>query len=281
MSLRKELKHDFLKQIIFRVDFKGLLDRDVDKCISEIRESLFNNGFVNDDARVESREDQKTKIELNLQEEDAYGNINLDTIYSFQSEDQNESLEISKTFLKLAVAIQQNYDGFDKYVNLLAEVIVKLKSKSPFFKVIRTGLRKVNLCYIYDLKNLANYFKKGAFNISETMECMNGVSCKASEMHTVFEKEQFLINYVRNLQEGRMMINRNPLVVYQVVLDIEAYCNDVKKCELLFKDKEVIQKTITSQNELVFDCYVNSLSEDFKMNLTEVNFQDNNIVGVH
>ena len=110
---------------------------------------------------------------------------------------------------------------------------------------------------------------------------MNGVSCKASEMHTVFEKEQFLINYVRNLQEGRMMINRNPLVVYQVVLDIEAYCNDVKKCELLFKDKEVIQKTITSQNELVFDCYVNSLSEDFKINLTEVNFQDNNIVGVH
>ena len=59
MSLRKELKHDFLKQIIFRVDFKGLLDRDVDKCISEIRESLFNNGFVNDDARVESREEEE------------------------------------------------------------------------------------------------------------------------------------------------------------------------------------------------------------------------------
>lgn len=281
MSLRKELRHNFLKQIIFRVDFKGLLDRDVDKCISEIRESLFHNGFINDDARVESREDQKAKIELNLQEEDAYGNINPDTIYSFQSEDQNESLEISKTFLKLTVAVQQNYDGFDKYVNLLAEVIVTLKSKSPFFKVIRTGLRKVNLCYIYDLNNLANYFEKGAFNISETMGCMNGVSCKASEMHTVFDKEQFLINYVRNLQEGRMMINGSPLVVYQIALDIEAYCNDIKKCELLFEDKAVIQETITNQNEIVFDCYVNSLNKNFKMSLTEVNFQDNHIMGVH
>ena len=38
--LRSEIKHNFLKQIIFRLDYEGIMDSDIEKCIVSLRETF-------------------------------------------------------------------------------------------------------------------------------------------------------------------------------------------------------------------------------------------------
>ena len=158
VDLRKEIKHNFLKQIMFRMDFKGLLENDVENSVSEVRQLLYENGLVDLNTRTENQMDLQVKIDLNLPEENPFSvrNISTDTVYVFKSNDQNEIIEISRTFLTLTVTVDQVYSGFDKYVELLVKFIIALKTKSPFFKVMRIGLRKINLCYVDDLNTYQN-----------------------------------------------------------------------------------------------------------------------------
>ena len=134
VDLRKEIKHNFLKQIMFRMDFKGLLENDVENSVSEVRQFLYENGLVDLNTRTENQMDLQVKIDLNLPEENPFSvrNISTDTVYVFKSNDQNEIIEISRTFLTLTVTVDQVYSGFDKYVELLVKFIIALKTKSPF-----------------------------------------------------------------------------------------------------------------------------------------------------
>lgn len=36
-AIRSELKHNFLKQIIFRMDYEGIMEADVEKCVIQLR----------------------------------------------------------------------------------------------------------------------------------------------------------------------------------------------------------------------------------------------------
>ena len=283
VDLRKEIKHNFLKQIMFRMDFKGLLENDVENSVSEVRQFLYENGLVDLNTRTENQMDLQVKIDLNLPEENPFSvrNISTDTVYVFKSNDQNEIIEISRTFLTLTVTVDQVYSGFDKYVELLVKFIIALKTKSPFFKVMRIGLRKINLCYVDDLNTLSEYFVTGAFNISETLGCMKGLTGKASNLLTILEKEPFQINYVRNLQEGMIVINGDQVRVYQAIIDVDVYCDSIRDIEILLKNEDSVREMLIQQNTTAFVCYVNSLTESFIKKLTEKEFNDKHIWEVH
>lgn len=46
-KLRKELKNNFLKRLIFRIDFSGLMNTDVEKYIESIRPAILERGYKN------------------------------------------------------------------------------------------------------------------------------------------------------------------------------------------------------------------------------------------
>ena len=115
--LRSEIKHNFLKQIIFRLDYEGIMDSDIEKCIVSLRETFLHAGFKKMENRTENQFDVQIKMDLNISDDNAFfiNNNNKSIVYSFYSE-KKEILEISKNFFTLTVDIDEEhgYERFDK-----------------------------------------------------------------------------------------------------------------------------------------------------------------------
>ena len=95
-TLRAEIKHNFLKQIIFRLDFQGVLNDDVEKCVMQLRQKFFEAGYINMGNRTENEFDFQVKMNLNIPNENQFSisNTNQSLVYNFTSNNK-EILEIS------------------------------------------------------------------------------------------------------------------------------------------------------------------------------------------
>ncbi len=201
-------------------------------------------------------------------------------VYSFSSE-QKEILELSKSFLTLSVDAANGYTSFDKYAALLAEVIEKIKDKSPYFHALRTGLRKINICYLEDLQFVENYFTSAAFNTKEILSQFKDYECNAYNMVSVLYRKGYQINYTRNIQAGVMeQDDGQQNTMYQLILDIDVLNEDRREIAKMLFEKDSIEKALETQNEIEFDVFIKSLTSDFINGLQQEIFIDNNIEGV-
>lgn len=281
-DLRSKIKHNFLKNLIFRLDFSGILESDIEKCVEKLRQNFFDAGFVNMENRELSKVDLQVKTDLNIPDENRFSvnNSNRSSVFRFSS-NNNEVLELNKSFFTLTIDIDQVYETFDKYIDLLSETVTAIKSISPYFRALRVGLRKINICYLKSLSNLPSYFAKAAFNMDDLTTQFFDCNVTASNMVTILSKNGYQINYVRNLQEGVMQQeNEDQQKVYQVVLDIDVYQEDNRKIALLLSNNEHIRETLIDQNTLEFDIFIKSLNESFIDMLQQEIFSDSNIIGV-
>lgn len=281
-KLRSEIKHNFLKQIIFRLDYEGLMESDIEECIVSLRQMFYNNGFEKMDNRTENQFDVQIKTDLNIPDENRFSiNSNSKSIvYRFSSE-KKEIIEINKSFFALTVDIEQKYETFDKYLSLLAESIEKIKSVSPYFHILRIGLRKINVCLFDNLRELSNYFTKAAFNMDDVMEQFKNCNCTASNMVTVLSKNDYQINYIRNIQEGIMQQDDgSQKTMYQIIVDIDVFKEGNREILPLLCDNQMIKDTLETQNTIEFYVFINSLSKELIEKLKQDAFQDTVIKGV-
>lgn len=281
-QLRSELKHNFLKKIIFRLDFEGLMEADVEKIIVSLRQNFHDAGFVNMNNRIENQFDLQIKMDLNIPNENQFSinNNNKSNVYRFSS-DKNEVLEMSKSFFTLDVSIEQVYESFDKYVPLLVEAIEVIRNSSPYFQVLRIGLRKINICLLDELESLSEYFSRAAFNIEDVVKQFADYGCAASNIVTVLSKNDYQINYVRNIQEGIMQLNDgNQKTVYQAVIDADVFKEGNKEILPLISDRQKVKDTLEIQNSIEFEVFIKSLSEKFIDALKQETFCDDSIRGV-
>lgn len=282
-NLRSEIKHNFLKNIIFRLDYEGIMEADIEKCVLDLRQNFINAGFITMGNRTENQVDVQLKMDLNLPNENSFSisNSNKSLVYIFSS-DNNEILELSKSFFTLTVNIDKIYESFDRYIALLAETVVTLRNSSPYFKALRIGLRKINICFLKDLKNLSGYFSNAAFNIDAVIEQFSDFKCTASNMVTILSQDGYQINYVRNLQEGVMQQeDGNQQPVYQVVLDIDVFKENNREILPLLTDIESIKNILTNQNTIEFEVFIKSLCNQFVELLKKETFEDSNIEGIN
>ena len=281
-QLRSEIKHNFLKKIIFRLDYEGLMDTDIEKCIVLLREKIFASGFVHMENRIENQIDFQMKVDLNIPDENQFSvsNTNKNMIYSFSS-DKGELLEISKSVLSLIVDIDMTYETFDKYMELLAESIDKIKQCSLYFRTVRIGLRKINICLLENLAELSTYFTRAAFNINDIVEIYNDYECVASNMSTILSKNNYQINYVRNIQEGVMQQeDGSQKTMYQIVLDIDVNKEGNKEISSMLCNRERIVETLNMQNKIAFEVFAKSLSGKSIEALKQEKFSERTIIGV-
>ena len=281
-TLRAEIKHNFLKQIIFRLDFQGVLNDDVEKCVMQLRQKFFEAGYINMGNRTENEFDFQVKMNLNIPNENQFSisNTNQSLVYNFTSNNK-EILEISKSFFTLTVDIEKLYEKFDKYVTLLAESIEVIKNVSPYFNALRIGLRKINICFLDNIADLSTYFSRAAFNIDDVVNQFSDYGCAASNMVTILSKDDYQINYVRNIQEGVMQQedgSQNP--TYQIVIDIDVYKECNKEILALLSDKQNVENNLKLQNTIEFEVFIKSLNNELIELLKQDSFQNNAIRGV-
>lgn len=281
-KLRSEIKHNFLKKIMFRFDYEGIMESDVERCILKLRQHFFDAGFINMNRRTENQFDLQLKMDLNIPNENQFSisNNNKSEVYSFSS-DNKEVLEINKSFFTLTIDIERIYESFDKYISLLVESIEVIRSMSPYFHALRIGLRKINICFLDDLKKLSVYFTKAAFNINDVIEQFADYGCSASNMVTILSKSDYQINYVRNIQEGVMQQeDGSQSTMYQIVIDVDVFKEGNREILPILSNKSVIEDTLVKQNTIEFEVFIKSLSNRLIELLKMDNFPEKEIGGI-
>lgn len=283
MINRKDIKSNFLNQIIFRLDFDGVIDSTLENVLTTIQPFLAEHKLLNPSTRIENQIDFQLKNELNLANNEfnpfTIHGQRINPVYCYSSipqvdeatkaETTKYTLEISKTFLVLTLSIDNEYKSFDFFLKLLVDVIISLKNASSFFKPIRLGLRKINLFYIDKLQDIDKYFLPGIFDINKTLTNLSSFSCKASNSTSLLYKSPFHVNFTRDIQSGIKFdsIEQTEKTVFQLALDIDIFCTEIKQITSFLSSRELLSKTLTDQNTLIFEIFIKSLTDHFSEQL--------------
>lgn len=268
-TIRKSLKNNFLKNLIFRLDFSGMMDADVEDFIKSIRDKIHSRGYTT------LQEIFENNTNVNLDSFDATNiQINNDTVkvYQFISPN-NKILKISKSYIIFDINIELNETLFSDYLPLISEIITELKQRE-YVHYNRIGLRKLNTCIILDKSTLSDYFHQNVlWQFNE-----NSITTQIAD--EIFQSV-YRINYNRRFQEGIINIDKKETPAYQIILDIDASMQDDAENTLNTKVLENnASQILTELNDLIFEVYIKSLTEEYIEKLKDKNFDDNNILGV-
>jgi len=282
MNIRSQLKYSLVKQIIFRLDFDGIMESDAERIASDLRDTIYEAGYPEMDKRQENQIDVQIKMELNGSDNNnlAISNTNNSIVYVFKNEEK-EVIEINKSFLTFTINIAEKYTSFDKYMDLIAQIVYAIKSGSKYFKPSRVGLRKINICFLKDIKTISNYFSTGTFDIKELVEHFKGQDVVASNTLSLLINDPYKINYIRNVQKGIVQDEQGEQeTVYQLVVDIDAFMDATTDIIAALTDVEGIKGAVRGINEAVFEMFIKSLTDDFVDRIKKVAFEDENLDGV-
>lgn len=143
MDERLNLKNNFLKQLIFRLDYSGLLDMDVEKIISQLKNNLFKRGYTTLKENIE----QNVSVDVNMFNGiDNKTEVKNTTVYEFSSKN-NKVFKISKNYIVFDIDISQNETTFEHYIDLI-DCVIKELQKETFIKFHRIGLRKKKYMFV-------------------------------------------------------------------------------------------------------------------------------------
>ena len=273
---RTDIKHNFLKKVIYRMDYSGVLDGNLEKCIDELADIIKSHGFKNMEKIEPKRTEILYKLDLRLPLDDR---IKLeegkgDSLYIFFDKDKN-SIMFSNSFFLLNILPNDGNYTFNKYLELIVRIIMTLKSIN-FINFERAGLRKVNICFSNTKEDIVKYFNEQAFNFYELQNSQDGYKQNKVQNNSFMTMMDYRINYLRSYLEGKL----EDKDAYQIVLDIDVYIKNNLLLEEKFKEYKAVKNMLERQNDIVFDLFISSLSKEFINMLKSEHFNSTDILGV-
>ena len=261
--------NNFLKNLIFRLDFSNMMDKDVEDFIQSIRDVIFDSGYTT----LREVYDNNTNVNLDIINPDNIKiNNELTKVYQFTSTN-NKILKISKSYIIFDINMELNETLFSKHLPLISEIINELK-KRKYLHYTRVGLRKTNVCLLLDKAKLSDYFNPNVL-------CLFSEDSTITQIGDEIFQGNYRIHYNRRLQEGTISTNNQEQTAYQIILDIDAYLQDDSNFsindEITHNDSTLI---LTKLNDLIYENYINSLTDDFINKLQKLDFNDECILGV-
>jgi uncharacterized protein (TIGR04255 family) len=262
---RKTLKTNMMKNIIFRIDYQGIIDsEDIIKCFNERFKGLFKNFQTTFHSKVDfdlnNIEDISDTLSIPVKE------IQKQEIYRFTNNTfgrDNLILDISKYFTTLTVNCLE-YEGIDKYLKFFSSFIDFLFDNSAFLKIKRIGLRKIGGKIYLEHKDIYEDFEQKYFNFDFTDTIYSSIRNRYSDV-LQFDDTNAIINYVRSFETGIYQDNETKKTsnAFQVLLDIDGYYSENILDIIGFK-KGMAQKVLEStNNEHLFNIFKMSVTEKF------------------
>ena len=257
---RNDLKKNFLKEIIMRLDFQGVLQMEMEGILLDVKpylkEALFN------------RYEEKVVNQI-VNEGTSVTDVKSQMVYSFTAESLGYLIELSNTSVTLTVR-SQTYSSFDEYSAIFCHIVSIYKKKIDFFTVKRFGLRKINFCFIKNRNEINQYVVSSYYNCDAPIE---GFESQAIEHVDRLSDSASNLN-LRYVIEGGTLETEH---FYKVTLDSDIYTLDQDKItEIMFN-----AASLKEINEKLFRIYLNVLTDYFLEILTtdSVSASDS-IVGV-
>ena len=237
---RSDLKKNFLKEIIMRLDFQGVLQAEMEKVLLDVKPYLkskhfdryqekVNNQVINDGTGIK---DIKTQI-----------------VYSFAAETLGYNLDISTNCIILSVKTQ-GYASFDDYSEIFCQIANIFREKIDFFTSTRFGLRKINFCFVKHQEVITDYFASEYYNCSAAIP---GLTINSVERNDRLVNGQQKINLRYAVEQGYL----GEESVYKVTLDTDIYMNDQKEIDQYFFG----DSHLPDINEIAFRIYLGVLTE--------------------
>lgn len=262
-KIRRGLKNNFLKTLIFRVDFSGMMDVDVEDFIKKIRSQLIEAGYV-------TFQEEYGIIDNILNPDNIPMNSETAKVYVFNAP-TGKQVKISKTFIIFEINMEKNETLFSNYVPLISYTLDELK-KLEYVKFYKIGLKKVNACILLNKEVLNNYFKN---NVLYRFKDDSPTTQVADE----FNLKGYRVNYNRRFQEGKITDDSGDKPGYQVILVIDSF---LEGYEILGEKINImnVSEILRELNDIIFEIYISSLTNDFINKLSQDNYLDNNMKGV-
>lgn len=248
---REDLHHNFLKKIIVRLDFQGVLEAEMECVLLKIKPYIKEKGFTRYEEKMNGQIDVAIS-ELGAQQPLAEASkIKSQKVYSFIDEIRGYVLDISSSFICLAINATR-YTPFESYSSYIPEISKIYEANIDFFTVKRLGLRKINECLILDKTKIKKYFSSSYFGFFDELE---GVDTLQSRRINSFKIKKYKVNLASNIDKG---IAENQ-ILYSVRLDIDAYLDNSDLVEQALSE----QKSIQEMNDFLFEIYIRALTPEF------------------
>ena len=269
---RSEFKYCLVKRLILRLDFKGLIESDIDSIV-DIRSDFVKEGF-----RLEERVPSGSSLDATERMFEKSENKSIKSKqYVFLKD--NCKLIVDKDALILSADIRENYLGADVFLGPFIKIASFLSERyKDIIRFTRIGFRKINYVFISELSLIPEYFNEAFFNIGAVVDNLKGLSdaidLTISNGRQSFELKNSKINIGTEIIKGEKhnMVDNSKSTLYRVTFDIDAYSD----AEI----GEEIDRILFNLNENIFNVYKNILNSKFAKKLTEDMFEDDNIDGV-
>lgn len=262
---REDIKFNFLKKIIIRIDFDGIEQLELEKAIEQISLILKDEGYTS------RRTELCSGFELGINDPVLRGDelptvqhVNAKKIYVFGKSDCDIKVKISTSFTLIDINKTKYVDCL-KHIGLLLRVVNSVKKESGYFRVKRIGLRKINNCIFRDIEKLNDYFKKEYFPLIRYQNCTDIKTMELSDTFSV--DDRYNINFKRSIVQGEY----NNQKAYQVVLDSDIY---------LYSEEIISEQEFEIINDYLYSLYINCLTCDFINKLMGEGVDNKEIIGV-
>lgn len=276
---RSLLKHHFLKQLVFRIDFTNVMEEDIRRILPELRTFYFSKGYTS----LSELYTNKANLSV-LNEASSSTNIPFEfkdyerhKVWRFQKD--NCTIDLSPIYFSITEKISSSYTTFDQYREIIENTINSLKKSSEFFACSRIGIRKINVGYIDCLQKLPQFFKSEILNAAELQSVLDGYGCMAANYNNLLFSSETKTNYIRNIQFGNTTDESGTSVpIYQVILDIDSYIDNITS--EMMASTENINELITKINDTTFALYKKSLTTEFFEKLKDENYVELDFKGI-
>ncbi|MCH4895653.1 TIGR04255 family protein [Marinilabiliaceae bacterium JC040] len=260
---RDNLKGNFLKQIIFRIDYSGVVDilpivKDFMRKYGE-RVGIYSKTFHNKvDLDMRSLEDISETLSVPVRV------LEKEVVHRF-TDSKNEASEtifdISTYYTSFTINCKR-YNSITDYKNLFNDYIAFMFSSNNSFEIKRIGLRKISEKVVQDYTELFKIFEQNMFCNSDDINS-NFDSNNINNLSVISpKKSDEIINYNRRILKGFITKKDGKReVAYQAVLDMDCFLKD----EFLnsVNEQKKASDTISRMNSILFDIYKMSVTYEY------------------
>lgn len=268
---RADIKYNFLKKIIIRFDFQGMDESELDSIISEIGIYLRKeeNGYISKNIEISRKMDFDVDDPELIEKEGLFAkNVREQKVYVFKNRDPQVEFQISSTFAVISIDKTKYVDCL-QYCKTLIYIMKIVMEKIPYFYCLRFGLRKINQCFLFDINTINNYFEKSHYQIYRFG--------KNSRIKTVEHTDHmFIENYNLNLTRTIVHGKMEEKDAYQINLDADLYLLGDEEVKRIIQN----QSCVKNMNDILFELYRDSITEEFLQQLMDGTFDSNLVKGV-
>lgn len=192
-------------------------------------------------------------------------------VFVFHNENPQVKLGISSSSACINIE-ETKYVDCLIYCDVLWKVmkIISESGKVPFFEFKRFGLRKINQCFLRDIKCLNEYFEPAHFHVFKFQD-ESSIKEKVMQIRESLEIADYNVNLNRMLIRGELGGEE----AYQVNYDTDIYLLDESIEELIQNEEKIAE-----MNNWLFALYKDAVTETFLNQLIEGTFDRDMIIGV-